>query len=78
MLGDSVVVLVRYFHYADANGVIRIRAGRRPSEHTKPKRGTWVVRELGERGWQMPVAPEITWGTLKTLEYVGSTPAKSD
>lgn len=66
---------MRYFHYADDTGVIRIRAGRRPSEHTKPKRGTWVIRERAGARWIMPACPEITWGTLSRFEYLGSVVA---
>jgi hypothetical protein len=52
-------------------GVIKIRSYRRPSE--KSARGIWVVREFTDGKWQMPCCPEITWGTLKKLIYLGST-----
>lgn len=65
---------MRYFHYSDLIGVIRIKASRRPSESTKPRSGTWIVRELNKGEWEVPSFPEITWGILKDFEYLGSTP----
>lgn len=72
---------MRHFHYKEPGGsiVIRIVAGRKPGPNTKPSRGTWVVRELlpdlpgsSIGKWQMPAFPEITWGILKDMEYLGS------
>jgi hypothetical protein len=64
---------VRFHHYAVDNTVIRIRSRYRPSM-ARLGRGTWVVRELANGEWIMPACPEITWGTLKSLEYLGSVP----
>ena len=65
---------MKIFHYLDPEngGVIKIRASRQPSELTKPRNGTWVVREFTEGKWQMPCFPEITWNRLKDLQYLGS------
>lgn len=63
--------MMKYYHYAADNTVIRVKASRRPSEKTKPKSGTWIVHERNNCNWEMPCFPEITWGILKTLEYIG-------
>lgn len=66
---------INYWHYADASGsgIVRIKSWRRPSISSKPPRGgTWVVEELKEGQWIMPPLPEVTWGTLKKLIYIGS------
>lgn len=63
---------LKTYHYLHPDGgVIAVRAYFRPSE--KKKRRVWVVREFTEGKWQMPCCPEITWGTLKKLTYLGST-----
>jgi hypothetical protein len=69
---------MRAYHYTDGFGVIRICAKRKPSELTKPKSGTWVVREYVKSKWVMPGFPEITWFMLTKLEYLGSTPISAD
>jgi hypothetical protein len=43
-----------------------------------PKRGTLVVRELVNGKWEMPCFPEITWGVLKDLQFLGSIPWEDD
>ena len=66
------------YHYLDPEngGVIVIRAYSRPSE--KKKRRVWVVREFTDGKWQMPCFPEITWGTLKKLQYLGSVKCEKE
>jgi len=66
---------MRYFHYTDGTGVIRIRARYQPSEKG---RRIWVVRELKGKEWVLPCIPEITWGTLKDMEYLGSVKTQSE
>ncbi|TXH09752.1 MAG: hypothetical protein E6R04_07290 [Spirochaetes bacterium] len=64
--------LYRYLDPAN-NGVIEIKASRRPADNTVPRSGTWVVRERAQnsRSWVMPALPEITWHRLSQLEYLG-------
>lgn len=50
---------------------LMVLAKRRPSEKTIPRSGTWVVREWHDKEWLMPCFPEITWGTLKKMLFVG-------
>lgn len=69
---------MRYFHYSDGEGVIRIRHSRKPPQN-QPWSGTWVVRELSkELKWEMPPFPEITWGTLSKMVYLGSVPLEEN
>lgn len=63
---------MKYFHYHDKGFLLRVLSGRRPSENTRPKRGTWVVQEFINNKWEMPCFPEILWKTLKEMEYLGS------
>lgn len=68
---------MKYHHYRDTDGsLIRII-----TKYTKPNkhyaRGIWIVLEWSkEDGWHMPSFPEITWGRLKRLEYLGSVKAE--
>jgi len=66
-------VKFRYFHYLDPinGGVIRICSKKKPSEHTAPKGGTWIVTEFVEDNFEMPCFPQILWSTLKTMIYLG-------
>lgn len=65
---------MRHHHYKTDDGhLLRIT-----TKYARPNvnyaRGVWTVQEWWpERGWEMPSFPEITWGTLKKLEYLGST-----
>ena len=54
---------------------IRITSKKKPSAKTIPLRGTWVVREFDGIIWVMPCFPEITWGRLSRMHYVGKQPA---
>lgn len=66
---------MKHFHYTDDVGVIRITCKKQPGEKTAPRSGTWVVRELNNLGaWEMPTVPQITWGTLKKMIYLGNVP----
>ena len=61
----------QYFYLCEDEMIIRIKAKRRPSKYTIPKSSTWVVNEFCGRKWQMPCYPEITWGRLKELKFIG-------
>jgi hypothetical protein len=62
---------------------LMITAKSRPSEKSIPKCGSWIVREWyrnnngiaettkEESKWDIPCFPEITWGMVKTLIFVG-------
>jgi hypothetical protein len=65
---------VNLYRYLDPEnmGVIQIKASRRPSVETRPRMGTWIVNEWTNEGWKMPPFPEVTWGTLSKLVYLGS------
>jgi hypothetical protein len=62
----------KYYHYLALDGVvIRVKEKRRPSEKTIPINGTWVLREYAGGTWTMPCFPEVTFGMLKSLNYLG-------
>lgn len=61
---------MKYYHYLFDDTVIRVKASRRPGPDYK--RGSWVVQERAAGSWVMPGFPEITWGTLAKLEYLGA------
>jgi hypothetical protein len=69
---------MNYYRYLDTdnNGIIEIKALRRPNIQSRPRSGTWIVREWTRRGWQIPNFPEITWGRLSKLIYLGSEKLK--
>lgn len=73
-----------YFYYRlpGSADMLRIKGKRRPSLASKPKRGTWVVSELQNRdgsfGYAMPSFPEITWGRLRELIYIGKEAISTD
>lgn len=60
-----------FYYLTGEQYVIRITASRRPSEKTKPKSGTWKVKEFDGNHWGFPIFPEITWKTLSDLTYIG-------
>lgn len=65
-----------WHYYLSINGsitrVVRIKSKRRPSVKSIPKSGTWhPVQELVAGSWQMASYPEITWGAVKKLTYLG-------
>lgn len=65
-----------YFYLTEDDHVIRIWAKKRPSEATRRRAVTWVVKEYsGEDGWFMPAFPEIGWVTLRSLRYIGKVDA---
>jgi hypothetical protein len=62
----------RSFHYAAPDGsVLRVVARSKPSQTGTYK--TWRVSEFQKGKWVMPAFPEITYGALAKLEYLGST-----
>lgn len=70
-----------FFYYYSSNGGdvadIRIKGRRKPNITTIPFGGTWVVRELTEGKWVMPVFPEITWGRLSKMRFIGKLEANT-
>ena len=64
-----------YYYLCEDEGIIRIKAKRKPAAKTIPKSSTWVVREYANSSnsgkWIMPCYPEITWGRLSKLRYIG-------
>lgn len=62
---------MKYWHYLADGDLLRIKAARRPSKVSIPKRGTWVVYEYREGKWEMPCFPEINWKTLSSYEFLG-------
>ena len=69
---------MKAFHYRDGHMILRILAKSQPSEKNRPKRsGTWIITGVCVKGeWTRPSFPEITWGMLSKLEYLGSTAAR--
>lgn len=62
---------MKLYHYRDGESVIRIATKRKPSLATRPEFGFWIVYEIIDGLWSMPTFPEITWGRLSKLEYLG-------
>jgi len=51
---------------------LQVIANKRPSEKNIPRRrGAWSLREYSDGQFRMPCFPEITWGTLKKMNYIG-------
>jgi len=56
-----------------------VSAKRKPSVHTIPRSGAWIIKEWHETlnttkyegDWNLPCFPEITWGRLKELTFIG-------
>lgn len=65
---------MRAHHYLDPidGSVIRVKANRRPSTKTRPRDGTWIVREFHKGIWTTPSFPEVTLAVLSKLNYLGS------
>ncbi len=59
--------------YMDGKVLVRVWANKRPSEWTIPKRGTWVgnIWNVKKNEFEMPCFPEIPWGILKKMAYLG-------
>ena len=55
----------------ETDAPIIVFAWRRQSQLTVPESGAWVLKEWDGKKWQMPCYPEVTWGVLKKLKYVG-------
>jgi hypothetical protein len=65
-----------YYYYLTPEGaVIRLKVARgKPSKATIPEGGTWFpVYEWNGKQWVVACFPEITWGTLSKLEYIGKS-----
>lgn len=67
----------KWYYYATASNMIRIKAKYKPAVNKVPKSGTWVIQESTERGWIMPAFPEITWAALSKLEFITSEPTNN-
>jgi len=63
-----------WYVYRSGQTRIRIRSKRKPGANTIPKRGTWIVQEQNPKNplqWEGPCFPEITWGMLKKMVFLG-------
>jgi hypothetical protein len=61
----------KYLYLENGIHPIIIFAKHKPSIKNMPITGTWIVDEYIGRRWVMPCFPEITWETIKTLQYIG-------
>lgn len=64
---------MKNFHYLcrKSGTIIRITARVKPRERAS----TWVAQEYSpppQEKWVMPAFPEIGWGKLSGMEYLGS------
>lgn len=57
-----------YFYLSDKNELIKITGKQRPRKTNK----TYVCRELINGEFVLGCYPEITWGKLVTMDYIGS------
>ena len=72
-MGEGMRSKLNNYYYLDSKQLpLRVRARVRPSE--KHRRGLWIVQEFSDGKWTMPCFPEIHWGILKKLTYIGKTP----
>ncbi len=66
---------MKYFYYLNEDDItkeiIRIEASSRPM-----KTGTFSVEQFSGDGWYFGPWREVSFKTLKTLEYIGSTTSK--
>jgi len=53
----------------DSGGIVIIESYFKPSLKKRPKSGTWILKEYEDGRWFF--SGEITWGTLKQLDYIG-------
>lgn len=58
-----------YFYLDEKEIPIKLQAKKRPSQRQYKR--TWIVHELIDNAWSMACFPEVTWGVLKKLTYVG-------
>ena len=65
----------KYFYYLKTEDglstIVRIKTKRKPSASTRPVSGLWAINELRDGKFVMPCYPEVTWGTLADLEFIG-------
>jgi hypothetical protein len=63
-----------YFYYlTEDQGIIRIKAKRKPSKSTRKVSGVWGLKEFDGKNWVMPCFPQITLGVLNKQTYIGKT-----
>lgn len=60
-----------YYYLADGKHPIRVYAKYKPSLHQAQKGMTWSLREYDGTNWIMPVIPEVTYGALSKMTYIG-------
>lgn len=67
---------MKFYYFLDTDhSIIRIKYKRKPSEKSIPRSGAWIVYEYHPEykdRWCMAPFPEITWGILKRMQYIGS------
>ena len=61
----------KHYYLCENGAIIRVRAKRKPSLHTRPTGDTWVVQEYIQEQARWCVSWEITWGRLRELQYIG-------
>ena len=62
----------RYIYLKDVtNAPIMLYSSYKPSERNIPAHRTWPIREWDGKHWVMPCFPEITYGTIKKLKFIG-------
>lgn len=59
-----------WFYYEDGEGLIRIKAKRRPGPSTRPTGHCWKLQEDQDGIWITPCFPEITWRMLREMHFV--------
>jgi len=56
-----------YFYLSDKNELIKITGMKKPSKSSKP----YVCRELVKGDWVLGSFPEITYGQLLNMSFIG-------
>lgn len=60
---------MRYYYYlSEGVGFIRIKRDTKPRYIAR----TYVIQGLDGLQWVTPCFPEISWGQLNTMRYIGS------
>lgn len=71
---------MKWFYYLDElECPIRIKAPQKPRLNRMPRSGTLIVHEFNSESkqWSIGCFPEVTWGVLKDLRYIGKTEVES-